>query len=1053
MPLRVFWIVAEKKMHENYLAIPEYRYPAAILVFVFFIFLSVSAFPAENTVALAESGKAEAVIVIPSKAAPTEKFAARELKYYLDRISGASFKIVNQRPDSGYAIVLGDADSARKAGIDVDKLGRDEFIICVKGKTLFIAGKDEKGKKADRIFSLAEEPESEMKRSAGKQHFIYYKWDFDMATLLGVYRFLEKLGVRWFFPGQEGELVPRHEKLLFTLSKPLRFSPDFKMRTASPYFWPGNIFDYLEDKSFLVSPDEYKDLKWTAKKYKLWTIRMGGDGKWLAFNHSYPRTYWKERFAREHPEYFALLGNGKRDLPANLEDRSYRYHLCFTNPGTFKENLNDIDAFFSGEPASARKIPVTSKTRDTAGWDTAAAYRDTFSLLPHDSFKPCRCEECAKLLRDDLRYDALASDLVWGFVRKTAQAIEKKWPGKYLTCLAYSSFTQPPQGFSKLPDNVIIGFCPYRYSSAHFCVNKKNYNDLLRLAGKWNKYNNKQLLMWRHHLYRRRQPAHKYVPMHIPHQLAEQIKGLAKYTQFSFTEFDIDSVFYDHINRYVVQKVLWDTNVDVDKLIDDYLLNYYGPKAYPVMKKFYSDLEEKCTRIAELQAGRLAIYESYFNKRCIDNYEKMMKQALKLTKDTEYHKRVQYVSKYIVAGIKRGYDGFKDKLSKLTPDSSVPVYYTNEPVNIDGNINEKAWGKSELMNLVNNVDSGKPEWKTDVRVLRDEKNLYFAFDCQSPDVRQDIKNKQYDSVEIFLDDNNNQDSYYQILINNNGEVKDIFFEGRGEKGNSSWSSGLRKAIKIGKDNWTVELAVPLKNLKGGNAIKSGSAGPWGMNVCRTIANPPADKDKFNTFSKLITGKFAQPDLFAKIYFLKDPRPKASQNPGNLIKNSSFENWLSSSVAENWRSYFTGKSTVSRDSVIVHTGKYSAKLAAREGTALVNKNLLLRPGTGKSDMIFKNGKYRLGWYWYSPAGKMYICLSVKALNGKEWYEFNPAAKNWVKSPSAYHYSLIKGAKKNWNHTEIELDLDFPHGYGYLIFRVFNNDTLYLDDVSLEKYQNK
>ena len=38
-------------------------------------------------------------------------------------------------------------------------------------------------------------------------------WDFERGTLNGVYRFLEELGVRWFFPGRFGTVIPKKQNI------------------------------------------------------------------------------------------------------------------------------------------------------------------------------------------------------------------------------------------------------------------------------------------------------------------------------------------------------------------------------------------------------------------------------------------------------------------------------------------------------------------------------------------------------------------------------------------------------------------------------------------------------------------------------------------------------------------------------------------------------------------------------------------------------------------------------------------------------------------------
>ena len=57
---------------------------------------------------LAENGKANVEIVVPEPATPTARFAAKELKTFLDQALGSDIKILRERSGATPAIILGD---------------------------------------------------------------------------------------------------------------------------------------------------------------------------------------------------------------------------------------------------------------------------------------------------------------------------------------------------------------------------------------------------------------------------------------------------------------------------------------------------------------------------------------------------------------------------------------------------------------------------------------------------------------------------------------------------------------------------------------------------------------------------------------------------------------------------------------------------------------------------------------------------------------------------------------------------------------------------------
>lgn len=139
--------------------------------------------------------------------------------------------------------------------------------------------------------------------------------------------------------------------------------------------------------------------------------------------HSHNIAIPAAKYAKEHPEYFALI-KGKRDL--NPRYPAY----CLSRPEVqeliYRELLQHADKGY-----------------------------EMVQLAQSDGFRGCECEDCRKLY-------GISSwgEKLWIMHAKMAERFAKDRPGKLVHIIAYGPTRTPPQTFRKFPDNVVIELAP-----------------------------------------------------------------------------------------------------------------------------------------------------------------------------------------------------------------------------------------------------------------------------------------------------------------------------------------------------------------------------------------------------------------------------------------------------------------------------------------------------------------------------------------------------------------------------------------------------------------
>ena len=260
----------------------------------------------ENRIPLVKSGKVGFEII--ASRTPVAEFAAKEAAAFLGKAVGTQIEVLEKPSKADIPhLIFGDAAYAKKCGIEASELDRDGFVIQTHGKDVLIFGRDEPAseKKMTRISRIGLSPER--------------------GTLYGTYSFLERFaGIRFYFPGDAGTIVPH----ITEWSLPeidIYDRPDCTQRI----FHDTGIPAYM-NRSGLATflPDGI-----TPELYWLHHVRLRLGTMCVPSGHGLAYLGYVQRFAKSHPEYFALKTDGSRFCDPNAPGVWYNKmgHLCFSS--------------------------------------------------------------------------------------------------------------------------------------------------------------------------------------------------------------------------------------------------------------------------------------------------------------------------------------------------------------------------------------------------------------------------------------------------------------------------------------------------------------------------------------------------------------------------------------------------------------------------------------------------------------------------------------------------------------------------------------------------
>lgn len=376
------------------------------------------------------------------------------------------------------------------------------------------------------------------------------------GTLYGVYTLLEEyFGVRWFTP--ELEVVPESKDLIIDASLNRTVQPSFSVRRNDTV---GTNDAYRArtkmNVSFHYDMPEYGG----ALTYVLWDVTLD-------------RLVPDSLFA-EHPEYFALQPDGRRSTD----------HVCLSHPEVLE-------------------IAVENGRKAILECEKDAKY---IHIGQKDNMNYCRCESCEALYE---KYGTVCAPTLI-FTNSFADALDDEFPDFMFTFYAYNETDRPPTDLSlKCSKNVAPVLCglhkacrshPLTECGAMDGVENETFDmqfgdpepQIAEDFANWvkvadttyiydytiNFLNTAQFFS----NFETMQPTMKYM-----HDI-----GI---TGYIYNCGDGHYAAFNDLRNYLLRKLQWDVDCDVEYHMTDFINAYYGEEAAPYIRE-YIDLQTAMTK-------------------------------------------------------------------------------------------------------------------------------------------------------------------------------------------------------------------------------------------------------------------------------------------------------------------------------------------------------------------------------------------------------------------------------------------------------------------------
>ena len=365
------------------------------------------------------------------------------------------------------------------------------------------------------------------------------------GTLYGVYTLLEEyFGVRWFTPTLER--VPTSEDLVVDAAIDRIVEPSFTVRRNA---CPGtNSSHYARNKTNVTFWDEMEN-HGGAMTFVLWDVTLD--------------TLVPDSLFAEHPEYFAMNPDGTRTTD----------HVCLSHPEVLPIAIaNGRQAILDCPRETAKYIHIGQK----------------------DNSNYCHCETCEALYA---KYGAISAPTII-FTNAFADALDDEFPDMTFTFYAYGETDRPPTDLSlRCNKNVVPVLCGIHRACRSHPITECGAIDGHETFD--NLFVEQEPFVAEDHAVWTKLADRTFIYDYTINFLnsaqffsnLETMQSTMAYmhdigiTGYVYNCGDGHSAAFNELRNYLLCKLQWDVNADVEYLMMDFMSEYYGEEAAPYIKE------------------------------------------------------------------------------------------------------------------------------------------------------------------------------------------------------------------------------------------------------------------------------------------------------------------------------------------------------------------------------------------------------------------------------------------------------------------------------------
>ena len=570
------------------------------------------------------------------------------------------------------------------------------------------------------------------------------------ATLFAAYAFLQDwLDVRWFWPGESGEYLPKAAPAVLPKRERVYRSP-FRSREMSICVIGGHRHEPTERwfakmflNSGLNSENVQRDLGLVIQK----------SGHWVSLPVNKAQ---RQKLFEAHPDWFSLLG-GKRDISGIAG--------CWSNPGYYDYLVKELTALIRREHIEIANFFVAD-------------------IIPR-----CECPECT--------VDPDLSARWWKFYAKLIAGIRKEIPAQRFTGLAYQEYRKVPG--IKVTEVENVEYCQYNRCYFHPLESKDCPKNVASMAEfrRWGEQAPLGFYGYGLDIFK----PWMYMPMW--RMIDDEMKVFKKMsvkrvkTELLVERDDRFKCF--RLPAYVWARLAFDPELDADAVARDFCERVYGAGA----AEMYAYHELMAEAWSATKAHITYFYNSprsfvlqLFSDETVRKATVYLEAARRATAgDGRAHGEVEFANKCF-----REWMDFRESAKKGGVELDLHDIRGDEAFNVTGWLPSKAKaGKSQKTRF--KVYRGR-----DALHLLAECEEKENPDFNRGSVKHDdpFFNWNASSIEMFIDVGDGVSR--QIAISPAGGVWDA------ADGDLKWESKAEARTSFGKDSWTMQIKLPYAQL-------------------------------------------------------------------------------------------------------------------------------------------------------------------------------------------------------------------------------------------------